>query len=234
MGKSKIEWTERTWNPTTGCKKISQGCKFCYAETFTKRLKAMGLQKYKNGFEIALHPSVLKQPYSWRPSLIFVNSMSDLFHEKVPYSFIKQVFHVMVDCPQHNFQILTKRAERLEALAPSLPWPKNVWIGVSIENKDNLFRIKHLRHVDASIKFLSIEPLLGPLGCIDLEGVNWVIVGGESGPKARPMKESWVIDIKKQCDSQNVPFFFKQWGGTSKKKNGRLLNGKVYNHMPKV
>jgi protein gp37 len=239
MAKSHIEWTEQTWNPTTGCNKVSRGCKFCYAEVFAKRLQAMGVKKYENGFELTLHPEVLNLPRYWKPSIIFVNSMSDLFHEKIPLEYIRKVFKVMNECPQHQFQVLTKRAELLEEYAPVLKWTSNIWMGVSVENQDMTFRIQHLKRTPARIKFLSLEPLIGPLINLDLQGidwviVDWVIVGGESGRNARKMEESWVMDIKNQCESANVPFFFKQWGGKNKKRNGRKLNGKIYDQMPAV
>ncbi|PIQ95984.1 MAG: hypothetical protein COV67_11950 [Nitrospinae bacterium CG11_big_fil_rev_8_21_14_0_20_56_8] len=231
--KSSIEWTESTWNPVTGCTKISSGCKFCYAERMALRLQAMGSLNYKNGFNLTLQPHALEAPLKWKkPQLIFVNSMSDLFHDNVPLDFIQQVFEVMVRSSQHQFQVLTKRANRLEKLSNKLPWPNNIWMGVSIENRDSLFRIDHLRRTNALIKFLSLEPLLGPLPDMNLKGVQWVIVGGESGPGARPMRKTWVLDIQEQCRRANVPFFFKQWGGINKKKTGRELNGRVWNEMP--
>lgn len=209
MAQSKIEWTEITWNPVTGCDKVSPGCKYCYAEVFSKRLKAMGAKKYKNGFQITLHPDTLSFPYKLsKPSMIFVNSMSDLFHEKVPFDFIQKVFHVMNECSQHIFQVLTKRAERLLQLSLYLNWTDNIWMGVSVENQTFQDRIGYLLNTDANIKFLSLEPLLGPLPNLDLNGIDWVIVGGESGPKSRPMKKEWVLEIKQQCEIQGVPFFF--------------------------
>jgi len=234
MAKSHIEWTEQTWNPTTGCNKVSQGCKFCYAEVFAKRLQSMGVKKYENGFELTLHPGALNLPRRWKPSIIFVNSMSDLFHEKIPLEYIQQVFKVMNECPRHQFQVLTKRAQLLQEYAPALKWTSNIWMGVSVENQEMTFRIQHLKQTPAKVKFLSLEPLLGPLANLDLQGIDWVIVGGESGKKARKMEESWVLDIKNQCESANVPFFFKQWGGKNKKRNGRKLNGKIYDQMPAV
>ena len=233
MAKSSIEWTEKTWNPTTGCTKISQGCKFCYADTFSKRLHSMGVDKYKNGFKLTLHPDVLNEPRKWKkPSVIFVNSMSDLFHEDVPVEYIQQVFKVMNECPQHQFQVLTKRAERLEQLSPLLNWSENIWAGVSVENQETVFRISHLQKTSAFIKFLSCEPLLENLPQLNLMSIDWVIVGGESGFKARPMNEEWVLDIKNQCQKSNVPFFFKQWGGKKKKLAGRLLEGRTFDEMP--
>ena len=198
------------------------------------RLQAMGSPNYKNGFEVTLQPHTLNAPLKWRkPQVVFVNSMSDLFQDEVHLKYIKQVFDVMRQASRHQFQVLTKRAERLEQLSKDLPWPENVWMGVSIENQDYLHRIKHLKNTGAKIKFLSLEPLLGPLSNINLKGIDWVIVGGESGPGARPMKESWVTGIQKQCIKYDVPFFFKQWGGVNKKKNGRMLDGEIYDEMPK-
>lgn len=233
MAHSSIEWTEQTWNPTTGCTKISQGCKFCYAEVMAKRLQAMGIEKYKNGFKVTLHRDVLDAPRKWKPSVIFVNSMSDLFHENIPLDYIKEVFYVMNDCRQHNFQVLTKRSELLVEYNEYLTWTENIWMGVSVEDARVLSRIDDLRQCSAAIKFLSLEPLLGPLPKLNLTGIDWVIVGGESGRKARPIKEQWVIDIRDQCMEANVPFFFKQWGGINKKVSGRLLEGKVHDDMPR-
>lgn len=231
--KSSIEWTESTWNPLTGCTKISTGCKHCYAERMAKRLHAMGQPNYANGFKLTLHPQSLEIPLGWKkPQMIFVNSMSDLFHKDVPVDFIQQVFDVMRRADWHTFQVLTKRAERLLVLDPQIEWPANVWMGVSVENQDYKYRIDLLRQIHAKIKFLSLEPLLGPLSRLNLKGVNWVIVGGESGPGARPLLEEWVIDIRDQCKAEHVPFFFKQWGGVQKKRAGRLLQGKTWNQMP--
>lgn len=230
---SHIEWTQMTWNPVTGCTKISQGCKHCYAERMAKRLHAMGVDRYRNGFAITLHEDLLELPLRWKqPRLIFVNSMSDLFHEDVPAEFIRNVFATMERCPRHTFQILTKRSERLRELAPELPWPPNVWMGVSVENAVAVHRIRDLQNVPAAVRFLSIEPLIGPLRALPLEGVHWVIVGGESGPKARPMRKEWVDAILEQCRDAGVPFFFKQWGGVRKDLAGRELNGRVYDEMP--
>ena len=236
MATSSIEWTELTWNPTTGCTKISAGCKYCYAEVMTRRLKAMGQEKYSMGFKtVRTHPETLKIPYTWKKSkIVFVNSMSDLFHKDVPLSFIKEVFKVMNDNEQHIFQVLTKRSERLLELDEELNWTDNIWMGVSVENKLVENRINHLRQTSAKIKFLSLEPLIGRLDNINLENIDWVIVGGESGFKAREMKEEWVNEILTQCDESNVPFFFKQWGGKNKKKAGRILNGRTYDDMPKT
>ncbi|NOZ00036.1 MAG: phage Gp37/Gp68 family protein, partial [Chloroflexi bacterium] len=217
----------------TGCTKISPGCKNCYAERMSKRLKAMGQKNYVNGFQLTQHPHVLSKPLEWkRPQVIFVNSMSDLFHKDVPMDFIQDVFSVMREAHWHKFQVLTKRAERLAELSPQIGWPENVWMGVSVENNDYTFRIDYLRETGAKTKFLSLEPLLGPLPNMNLSGINWVIVGGESGPKSRPIKEEWVLDIRDQCLSSKVPFFFKQWGGTQKKKAGRQLQGRTWDEMP--
>jgi protein gp37 len=233
--KSSIEWTEYTWNPVTGCTKVSPGCLNCYAERMAKRLKAMGQQNYRDGFEVAIHEDVLKAPFGWRrPSMVFVNSMSDLFHKDVPVSFIQKAFEVMRSLPQHHFQILTKRAERLAELSRLLPWARNIWMGVSVENRDYMQRIDILRQTEASVKFLSIEPLLGPISGLDLTGIDWVIVGGESGPRARPMKEEWVTEIRDQCLDAGVAFFFKQWGGTNKKRTGRTLEGRIWDEMPRA
>jgi protein gp37 len=233
MAQTSIEWTQKTWNPTTGCNKISQGCKFCYAEVFTRRLQAMGLEKYENGFELTLHPDVIDEPRKWKKgAVIFVNSMSDLFHEKVPLEFIQRVFRVMNECPQHQFQVLTKRPEIAAAYSPFLTWTPNIWLGASIENQKVIERIDHLRETGAAIKFLSLEPLLGPLPNMNLSKIDWAIVGGESGAKARPMKETWVQDILTQCQEAKVAFFFKQWGGRNKKAAGRALNGQTYDEFP--
>jgi protein gp37 len=235
MAESSIEWTEMTWNPTTGCDKVSAGCKYCYAEVMAKRLTAMGVDKYKNGFELTLHPDTLKTPYTWKKAKrVFVNSMSDLFHKDVPLSYVQDVFNVMNDCDIHTFQVLTKRGDVLSKYNPFLNWSNNIWMGVSVEDKRVLDRIDYLRETDARIKFLSVEPLIGPLPRLDLSGIHWVIVGGESGFKARPMQEAWVQEILEQCKEQNVAFFFKQWGGKNKKKAGRLLNGRTYDEYPDV
>ena len=233
MSQSSIEWTEMTWNPTTGCDKISAGCKYCYAEVMTRRLMAMGIEKYSEGFKIRTHVDALNIPYTWkRPKVVFVNSMSDMFHPEVPLEFIKAVFEVMNDNPQHIFQVLTKRAERLHKVHEQLNWTNNIWMGVSVEDERVIDRIDFLRDTNAKVKFLSCEPLIGPLMKLNLNKIDWVIVGGESGRKARPMKEWWVWDIKQQCQEQEVLFFFKQWGGVNKKKAGRELAGSTYNEMP--
>lgn len=234
MAQSSIEWTEMTWNPTTGCDKLSAGCKFCYAEVMTKRLEAMGTPKYAAGFRtVVTHDSELQLPFSWKkPKTVFVNSMSDLFHINVPLSFIQQVFQTMNQCSWHTFQVLTKRADLLAAYSAQLNWTNNIWMGVSIEDERVIDRIDHLRRSDAKIKFLSLEPLLGPLPTLNLAGIDWVIVGGESGWKARPVQEEWVEDIRQQCEAANVKFFFKQWGGKNKKAAGRLLNNRTYDDMP--
>lgn len=235
VSKSSIEWTESTWNPITGCTKVSQGCKHCYAERMARRLKAMGQKKYRNGFKLTIHENILEDPLDWKsPQMIFVNSMSDLFHEEVPIEFIQKIFQVMEEAHWHTFQVLTKRAERLLELDPEIQWPDNVWMGVSVENQDCALRIEYLRKTRATTKFLSLEPLLGPLTGLDLNGIHWVIVGGESGPGARPMKKDWVIDVRDQCIDANVPFFFKQWGGVRKSENGRLLEGKTWDMMPVI
>jgi len=230
---SKIEWTECTWNPVTGCTKISSGCQNCYAERMSKRLKAMGQSNYRNGFDVTLHPHALKIPLSWQqPRTIFVNSMSDLFHKDVPDDFVLDIFSTMRQAQQHQFQILTKRDERLAELSSELSWQENIWMGVTVEAADYKYRIDYLRYTGANIKFLSLEPLLGDLGELNLDEIDWVIVGGESGPGARPIEIGWVNNIKEQCFAQNVPFFFKQWGGINKKKAGRLLDGETWDEMP--
>ncbi len=232
---SKIEWTDATWNPCTGCTKISPGCLNCYAERLAKRLQLMGKPKYRNGFKLTLHEDALSIPLEWtEPKKIFVNSMSDLFHKDVPLNFIRKVFEVMNQANWHQYQLLTKRPERARELDKYFSWQPNIWFGATVENQDYVKRIDMLRETSAFVKFLSLEPLLGPLTNLNLSDIDWVIVGGESGPHSRPIKKQWVIDIRKQCREQNVPFFFKQWGGFNKKANGRLLNGRVYNEMPKV
>jgi protein gp37 len=242
--RSSIEWTEATWNPTTGCDRTSPGCDHCYALTLAGRLKAMGQPKYQAdgdprtsgpGFGLTLHPDVLDQPRRWRqPRTIFVNSMSDLFHPAVPLDYIRRVFHVIADTPRHTYQVLTKRSRRLADVAPELDWPDNLWMGVSVENARYTFRIEHLRQVDAAVRFLSCEPLLGALGPLNLEGIHWVIVGGESGPNARPMRLSWVTELRDQCALVGVPFFFKQWGGRTPKAGGRDLDGQTWDAMPRT
>ena len=235
MAESSIEWTELTWNPTTGCDKISQGCKFCYAERMAKRLHAMSVEKYRNVFRITEHPEALLEPYKWKKRrVVFVNSMSDLFHEGISDEFILRVFEVMKDT-EHVYQILTKRAERLLDFDQRIlkgKWPHNVWMGVSVEDSRVTERIDFLRKTKARVKFLSCEPLIGPLQDMNLKKIDWVIVGGESGPKSRKMEPEWALDIMEQCQKADVRFFFKQWGGTNKKKTGREINGKVYNDMP--
>jgi len=234
MAQSRIEWTESTWNPLTGCNKISPGCKHCYAERMAKRLHAMGQPNYVNGFKLTMHPQALEKPLEWKtPQVIFVNSMSDLFHKDVPLDFIQQVFDVMKRAHWHQFQVLTKRSERLMELSSKLEWADNIWMGVSVENADYTFRIDHLRKTGAKTKFLSVEPLLGPISKMNLKGISWVIVGGESGPGARPLEREWVVSIRDQCLKAKVPFFFKQWGGVQKKKAGRLLDGRTWDQMPK-
>jgi protein gp37 len=232
-GNSHIEWTDATWNPVTGCSKVSPGCKHCYAERMAKRLQAMGQPNYANGFEVTLQPHMLELPLEWkRPRRVFVNSMSDLFHKDVPLSFIKRVFSVMRRAKWHQYQLLTKRSERLLEVSPLLTWEPHIWIGVSVENDDYTSRIDDLRKTGADVKFLSLEPLLGPLRKLNLRGMDWVIVGGESGPGARPMNPDWVREIRDQCVRANVPFFFKQWGGPFKKRTGRVLDGRTWDQMP--
>ena len=237
MSASAIEWTEMTWNPTTGCNKLSAGCKFCYAEVMSRRLQAMGVEKYTDNFKLRIHESELDTPYTWKkPKVVFVNSMSDLFHKDVPVEFIQRVFAVMKDNPQHVFQVLTKRADVLLRYDQQglLQWPHNVWMGTSVEDGRVRHRIDLLRQTGARVKFLSCEPLIGPLPDMDLRGIDWVIVGGESGRTPRTMKPDWVLDIKDQCDRANVAFFFKQWGGTNKKAAGRELDGRTYDDMPEI
>jgi protein gp37 len=230
---SGIEWTESTWNPITGCTRISPGCQHCYAERMARRLQAMGNPNYANGFRLTLHQQSLEIPIRWKkPRMIFVNSMSDLFHQDVPLDFIQKTFDVMRKASWHTYQVLTKRSNRLCELSQSIDWPVNVWMGVSVENSDYTFRIEHLRRTGAYVKFLSLEPLLGPLPYMNLEDIDWVIVGGESGPGARPMKKDWAIDIKNQCKSACIPFFFKQWGGVRRKHSGRMLQGRTWDQMP--
>ena len=222
-----------TWNPVTGCTKISQGCKHCYAERMARRLEAMGSDRYRNGFNVTLHPDLLDVPRRWRQArIVFVNSMSDLFHDDIPLAYIQRVFATMRDCPHHTFQVLTKRSERLAELAPQLPWPNNVWMGVSVEDARVIHRVADLQSVPAAVRFLSLEPLIGPLEALPLEGIHWAIVGGESGPRARPLRKEWVTSIFRQCRAARVPFFFKQWGGVRKDLTGRELNGRIYNEMP--
>jgi protein gp37 len=240
--RSGIEWTEVTWNPVTGCDRVSAGCDHCYALALAKRLKAMGAAKYQRdgdprtsgpGFGIAAHPQALNEPYGWNtPRVVFVNSMSDLFHAKVPLDFVRDVFNVIADTPQHTYQVLTKRSLRLQRLADQLPWPPNLWIGVSVENASVLSRVDHLRAVPAAVRFLSCEPLLGPLDDIDLTGISWVIAGGESGPNYRPMHLEWARGLRDACQDARLPFFFKQWGGRTPKALGRELDGQVWDEMP--
>lgn len=233
MKNSKIEWTESTWNPVTGCTKISPGCLNCYAERMAKRLKAMGQKNYRNGFAVTCHPHVLNMPLQWKKSqMIFVNSMSDIFHESVPEKFIFDVFDVMNKASQHQFQVLTKRVDRFAKLARVLPLADNIWMGVTVESENYKDRIDYLRYTSANIKFLSLEPLLEDLGELDFTDIDWVIVGGESGPRSRPIQIDWVRNIREQCIFQNVPFFFKQWGGTNKKKTGKTLDRRIWNQMP--
>ncbi|MCL6630821.1 MAG: phage Gp37/Gp68 family protein [Armatimonadetes bacterium] len=231
--RSAIEWTESTWNPVTGCTKISEGCRNCYAERMALRLQAMGHPNYKNGFQLTLHESSVNLPLQWKkPRMIFVNSMSDLFHEDVPIKFIVAVFDVMRRARQHCFQVLTKRSGPLRELSPHLVWPANVWMGVTVESADYMYRIDDLRETGAHVKFISAEPLLSPLPSLKLDSIDWMIVGGESGPGARPMREAWATDLLDQCIASGVPFFFKQWGGPNKKKAGRTLQGRTWDEMP--
>jgi len=230
---SSIEWTNATWNPVTGCSKISVGCKNCYAERMAIRLQAMGNKRYKNGFSLTLHEDLLRKPIYWsKPRMIFVNSMSDLFHEDIPLEFINEVFKTISIADQHIFQILTKRSNRLVKLINKLNWPENLWMGVSVENQSSINRIRDLSRVPARIRFISCEPLIGPIKYLPLKYIDWVILGGESGPGARPMKAKWVEDILFQSREYEIPFFFKQWGGVRKKSTGRLFNGKIYDEMP--
>ena len=244
MSKSSIEWTEVTWNPVTGCDRVAPGCDNCYALTLARRLKAMGAEKYQNdgdpltsgpGFGVTTHAKALDQPYRWTGSrLVFVNSMSDLFHAKVPLDFVRDVFDVIRDTPQHTYQVLTKRATRLRRVADRLDWPSNLWMGVSVEDSDAVARMDDLRATPAAVKFLSCEPLIGDLGRLDLMDIDWVIVGGESGPRARLMEPQWAESIRDQCAAANVPFFFKQWGGRTPKANGRHLDGQLWDELPRI
>lgn len=230
---SSIEWTEATWNPVTGCSKVSPGCKHCYAERMARRLREMGQPRYVRGFEVTLQDDVVGLPLRWRrPKTIFVNSMSDLFHEEVPLEYLGRVFETMGLAHWHTFQVLTKRSARLREVAHQLPWPKNVWMGVSVETDRYVSRVHDLSQVPAAVRFLSIEPLLGPIPALPLEGIDWVIVGGESGPGARPMDQAWVTDIRDQCQGADVKFFFKQWGGVQKGRAGRVLEGELWDELP--
>lgn len=232
---STIEWTESTWNPVTGCTKVSSGCKNCYAERLALRLQAMGNRNYKNGFSVTMHHHALGIPLRWKkPKMVFVNSMSDLFHSEVTLDFIEIIFQVIERTPQHTYQVLTKRSERLIEIQEKLRWPDNLWLGISIENEECSYRVNHLVNTNAQVKFISFEPLIGPVDSVQLKGIDWVIVGGESGPGARPMKQEWVDKIKIECQKKDIPFFFKQWGGFNKKKNGRVLDGKTWDEMPRV
>jgi protein gp37 len=244
MSRSTIEWTEVTWNPVTGCDRVAAGCDNCYALTLAKRLKGMGAEKYQNdgdprtsgpGFGVTTHPNSLAQPYGWAGSrLVFVNSMSDLFHAKVPIAFVRDIFDVIRDTPQHTYQVLTKRSHRLRRVADRLDWPANLWMGVSVENEEAKGRIDDLRETQAAVKFLSCEPLIGPLRGLDLSDIDWVIAGGESGPRARPMDPEWAEHVRDQCIAAGVPFFFKQWGGRTPKANGRHLDGRLWDELPMV
>ncbi|PKN61908.1 MAG: hypothetical protein CVU57_26895 [Deltaproteobacteria bacterium HGW-Deltaproteobacteria-15] len=235
MSTTTIEWTEATWNPVTGCSKVSPGCLNCYAERMAKRLQAMGQPNYRDGFSVRTHKHMLGLPVTWgKPRMVFVNSMGDLFHEQVPVAFIQRVFEVMEYTPRHTYQLLTKRADRLVEVSPLLPWPKNVWMGVTVEDNERLYRVERLRKVPSVVKFLSVEPLLAPLPDLNLDAVDWVIVGGESGPGARPMQAEWVLDIRDACVDEAVPFFFKQWGGVRKKAAGREIGNRTWNQMPRA
>ncbi|MFJ7229714.1 DUF5131 family protein [Streptomyces tendae] len=242
--RSTIEWTEATWNPTTGCDRISKGCDNCYALTLAKRLKAMGSPKYQNdgdsrtsgpGFDLTIHPETLRLPYSWKsPRTVFVNSMSDLFHARVPISYVKDIFDVMRETPQHTYQVLTKRSTRMRKIADQFDWPQNVWMGVTVESAEFIWRIEDLRQIPAHVRFLSCEPLIGPLGSINLSNIDWVIAGGESGRRHRPIQECWVTGLRDQCADAQVPFFFKQWGGSTPKSGGRMLQGRTWDQYPKA
>lgn len=233
MSKSKIEWTESTWNPVSGCTKISNGCENCYAERMAKRLQAMGTRGYENGFEVTLHPHSLEKPLKLKkPQMIFVNSMSDMFHKDIPDEYIMKIFDVMNRAHWHTFQVLTKRPERLAQMADKLNWTDNIWMGVTVESNDYVDRVNYLRNLNIKIKFLSVEPLIDSVGKMDYTGIDWVIVGGESGYGCREIKKEWVLEVKDKCEKNNIPFFFKQWGGVNKKKKGRLLDGKIYDGMP--
>jgi protein gp37 len=233
--KTTIEWTEMTWNPVTGCTKVSPGCKHCYAETMANRLVAMGSRRYVAGFKLALQEDLVDLPRTWRaPRTIFVNSMSDLFHEDIPAEYIARVFRTMAECPQHTFQVLTKRGERLAELATRLEWTSNIWMGVSVENQKYTSRVAHLQQVPARVRFLSIEPMLGPIDHLPLAGIHWVIVGGESGRGARRLERDWVVSVFRQCRNARVPFFFKQWGGVRKHVTGRKIFGRTYDEMPRT
>lgn len=233
--KTKIEWTECSWNPVTGCTKISEGCKHCYAATFAKRLKAMHNPRYQNEFEVTIHEDLISSPLKWKsPRKIFVNSMSDIFHEELPDEVILSIFRTMNEASWHTFQVLTKRSERLSRLSSQITWTSNIWMGVTIESEEYIFRANHIRDSGAKVKFISAEPLLSDLSSLELDGIDWIIVGGESGHGSRPMKEEWVINLRDKANNSNTSFFFKQWGGFNKKKNGRLLEGKTYDEYPQV
>lgn len=230
---SNIEWTDMTWNPVTGCTKVSAGCKHCYAEAMAKRLQAMGCERYKDGFKLRIHEDLVLLPHRWqKPRRVFVNSMSDLFHPDVPLAFLQRIFETMNACPQHQFQVLTKRPERLTEVAHLLNWTENIWMGVTVENQKFAFRSELLSTVPAAVRFISAEPLIGSLDSLPLDGIHWVIVGGESGPKARPMKEDWAIGVYNQCRAADVAFFFKQWGGVQKHRNGREFLGRTFDEYP--
>jgi len=235
MNRSKIEWTESTWNPVSGCNKVSRGCENCYAERMAKRLQAMGTRGYENGFEVTLHSSALEKPLKMKkPQIIFVNSMSDIFHEKIPDEYIEEIFSVMNQASWHTFQVLTKRPERLERIAHKLEWGENIWMGTTVEANDYVHRANYLRSSPARVKFLSLEPLIDTVDKLDYAGIDWVIVGGESGPRARVMQKEWVLEIRDRCREKEIDFFFKQWGGVNKKRAGRVLDGQLYDEMPEL
>jgi protein gp37 len=232
---TKISWTRASWNPVTGCDRVSAGCAHCYAERMAHRLQKMGQVKYKNGFKVTLHDDALTLPLTWKkPRLIFVNSMSDLFHKDVPLEFIKKIFDVMSQAEWHIFQLLTKRSERLASLAPKLPWPENIWAGVTVESAQYYKRLDDLRQVPSEVRFVSMEPMLGPMSDFPIDDIDWIVLGGESGPGARPMEKQWVNEVHNRCKQNNIPFFFKQWGGSNRKETGCLLDGKCYHEMPQL
>jgi len=233
--RSAIEWTEATWNPVTGCDEVSPGCAHCYAKTFAERFRGVPGHPYEQGFDLRVWPERLEQPLKWkRPRVIFVNSMSDVFHERIPDDYVREIFAVMEAADWHTFQVLTKRHERMAELAPTLPWPRNVWMGVSIENRRFVHRANYLREVDAAVRFISAEPLLGPLEGLDLEDIHWLIAGGESGPRHRPMRIEWVRELRDRSLEEDLAFFFKQWGGRHPKSGGRVLDGRTWDEIPEV
>jgi protein gp37 len=230
---TKIEWTHSSWNPATGCTKVSAGCRYCYAERMAKRLQAAGLYRYRNGFKVTLQEDIVELPLRWRkPRLVFAGSMTDLFHEDIPFEYLLRIFETMQKAHWHVFQLLTKREDRLAELYKHLPWPENVWMGVTVESSKEISRMEILRKVPAAVRFVSMEPLLGPIPRFPIDGIDWIIVGGESGPNARPVEYRWIVEIRNRCLKNNIPFFFKQWGGINKKKSGSLLDGKYYHEYP--